>query len=155
MHHDGWILHPDKSVTFPTLKCSGKTRRWICQGKTAYKRKDKSDFYTSWGLRVTYVSSNPNGATDSDFLSPKLQKLLREVLFGGMPGEVSKEVHERWSSLKRWRLAPRSSGRLGFIQQALCARLGKREKATCDSKNHTNDNTFHLESQGDQEKEYN
>lgn len=40
----------------------------------------------SWGLGISSASINPNGANDSDFLSPKLRKLLKAVLFGGTQG---------------------------------------------------------------------
>ena len=50
------------------------------------KRKKKSDFDMIWDLGVTYTSSNSSSGDHSDFLIPKLQKLLKKFLLKGTPG---------------------------------------------------------------------
>ena len=50
------------------------------------KEKKKSDFYMIWDLGVTYTSSDSSSGDHSDFLIPKLQKLLKKFLLKGTPG---------------------------------------------------------------------
>lgn len=88
MWHNEGILHfvlCDKSETFPTRNVLGKPAGESTKERDPINAK-KSDFYMIWGLGITYTSDNSTSADHSDFLIPKLQKLLKEFLFKVTPG---------------------------------------------------------------------
>lgn len=110
----------------------------------------------TWGLGITCASSYLHQCRLLRLSHPQTahywRKFCLKALLVKWPDKhMSSEAP--WISLETLGWQQLGLWRLVFIQQTFYARIGKRESTISSSKNHKNDQTFHLESQQDQEEE--